>query len=143
MKMASGKRGYFSTERGFALAMVSPGILVLLLTTTFPLAYLILNSFYNLNLAMPWNNGFARIDNYIKMMGDAQFWFSLKLTAIYTISSVAIQLIIELGLALFGDANSKRSVDISPCCDFADCSGTGCCRAFLAHANAFAKFRHR
>lgn len=98
--MANEKHGYFSTERGFALLMVSPGVLVLALTTTFPLAYLIWNSFFNLNLAMPWSNGFAGLDNYATMMGDAQFWFSLKLTAIYTISSVALQLIIGLGLAL-------------------------------------------
>ncbi len=98
--MAERKRGYFSTERGFALLMISPGVLVLILTTTFPLAYLIWNSFFNLNLAMPWSNGFAGFDNYAKMMGDAQFWFALKLTAIYTISSVALQLIIGLGLAL-------------------------------------------
>nr|WP_306266799.1 sugar ABC transporter permease [Pararhizobium sp. IMCC3301] len=98
--MAQRKRGYFSTERGFALLMVSPGIAVLILTTTFPLAYLIWNSFLNLNLAMPWSNGFAGLDNYARMMGDTQFWFSLKLTAIYTVSSVALQLIIGLGLAL-------------------------------------------
>lgn len=98
--MAAEKPGYFSTERGFALLMVSPGILVLALTTSFPLAFLIWNSFFNLNLAMPWTNGFAGLDNYVEMMGDAQFWFSLKLTAIYTISSVAMQLVIGLGLAL-------------------------------------------
>lgn len=98
--MAQRKRGYFSRERGFALLMVGPGIAVLILTTTFPLAYLIWNSFLNINLAMPWGNGFAGLENYARMMGDSQFWFSLKLTAIYTISSVALQLIFGLGLAL-------------------------------------------
>lgn len=98
--MAGMKRGYFSTERGFALLMVSPGVLVLAITTTFPLAYLIWNSFFNLNLAMPWSNGFAGLENYTKMLGDVQFWFSLKLTAIYTLSTVSLQLIIGLGLAL-------------------------------------------
>ena len=34
------------------------------------------------------------------MMSDGQFWHSLKLTAIYTISSVFLQLVIGLGLAL-------------------------------------------
>ncbi len=98
--MAERRRGYFSTEQGFAQLMVGPGLGVLVITTTFPLGYLIWNSFLHINLAMPWTNGFAGFDNYIKMLGDAEFWFSLKLTAIYTVSSVSLQLIIGLGLAL-------------------------------------------
>lgn len=94
------KGGAFSRERGFALVMVGPGLLVLFLTTTFPLAYLIWSSFQTINLAMPFLNGFAGLDNYITMMGDSQFWHSLQLTAIYTISSVFLQLAIGLGLAL-------------------------------------------
>lgn len=94
------KSGAFSRETGFALVMVGPGILVLFLTTTFPLAYLIWSSFQTINLAMPFLNGFAGLDNYIAMMGDSQFWHALRLTAIYTISSVFLQLVIGLGLAL-------------------------------------------
>ncbi len=80
--------------------MVSPGLLVLILTTTFPLAYLIWSSFQHINLAMPFLNGFAGLDNYVAMMSDARFWHSLQLTAIYTLSSVFLQLAIGLGLAL-------------------------------------------
>jgi multiple sugar transport system permease protein len=87
-------------EEGFALMMVGPGILALVVTTTFPLAYLIWSSFQNINLAMPFLDGFAGLDNYINMMSDGQFWHSLKLTAIYTTSSVFLQLVIGLGLAL-------------------------------------------
>jgi len=94
------KGGAISRETGFALVMVGPGILVLFLTTTFPLAYLIWSSFQTINLAMPFLNGFAGLDNYIAMMGDSQFWHALRLTAIYTISSVFLQLVIGLGLAL-------------------------------------------
>jgi multiple sugar transport system permease protein len=93
-------KGIASGEEGFALLMVGPGLLALILTTTFPLAYLIWSSFQNLNLAMPFLNGFAGLDNYVTMMSDGQFWHSLKLTAIYTISSVFLQLAIGLGLAL-------------------------------------------
>ena len=92
--------GMFAGERGFALLMVSPGLLVLILTTSFPLAYLIWSSFQTLNLAMPYLDGFAGLDNYIAMLGDGRYWHALKLTAIYTISSVSLQLVIGLGLAL-------------------------------------------
>jgi multiple sugar transport system permease protein len=91
----------FGEER-FAVLMVGPGLLALVLTTTFPLAYLIWSSFQTINLAMPFLDGFAGLDNYSSMMGDGRFWHALKLTAIYTGSSVFIQLVIGLGLALLG-----------------------------------------
>ena len=91
---------WLSGEQGFALLIVSPGLLALAVTTTFPLAYLIWSSFQHINLAMPFLNGFAGIENYVAMMSDSQFWHALKLTGIYTVSSVAMQLAIGLGLAL-------------------------------------------
>ncbi|WP_282609218.1 carbohydrate ABC transporter permease [Pelagibius sp. Alg239-R121] len=94
------RSGLFTGERGFALLMVSPGLLVLILTTTFPLAYLIWSSFQNINLAMPFLDGFAGLDNYRNMMSDGRYWHAQQLTAIYTISSVFLQIAIGLGLAL-------------------------------------------
>jgi multiple sugar transport system permease protein len=49
---------------------------------------------------MPFMDGFAGVDNYIQMWGDSRFWHSLKLTAIYTTSSVTLQILVGLGLAL-------------------------------------------
>lgn len=94
------RRGFASTEQGFALLMVAPAILILLLTTTFPLAFLIWNSFHSINLAMPFMDGFVGFGNYATMMDDPEFWHSLGLTAIYTISTVVLQLVIGLGMAL-------------------------------------------
>jgi multiple sugar transport system permease protein len=71
-------------ERRFALALFLPAFLVLVLATTFPLVYLVWNSFLRLDLTMPWLSGFAGGDNYARMLADARFWHSLQLTAIYT-----------------------------------------------------------
>ncbi|MGI9381833.1 MAG: carbohydrate ABC transporter permease [Methyloligellaceae bacterium] len=98
--MKSGTNGPFADERNFALLMVTPGLLVLAITTTFPLAYLIWSSFQTINLAMPFLDGFAGLDNYANMVGDGRYWHALQLTAIYTLSSVTLQLVIGLGLAL-------------------------------------------
>jgi multiple sugar transport system permease protein len=87
-------------EGRFALLLTAPGILTLLVTTTFPLAYLIYSSFQTINLAMPFMDGFAGFDNYVEMWGDARFWHALRLTGIYTVSSVSMQVVIGLGLAL-------------------------------------------
>lgn len=94
------KRGPFSGERAFAGLMVSPAIAVLVLTTTFPVGYLLWSSFQTINLAMPFMDGFAGLDNYVQMMGDARFWHSVQLSAIYTSVSVGLQVVIGLGLAL-------------------------------------------
>lgn len=98
--MVRRKGGLFSKETNFAALMVGPSLAVLVLTTTFPLAYLVWSSFQNINLAMPFMDGFAGLDNYARMMGDSSFWHSIVLTAIYTVSSVAMQLVLGLGLAL-------------------------------------------
>ena len=90
----------FSKEQNFALLMVSPGLLILLVTTTFPLGYLVWSSFQTINLGMPFLDGFAGLENYRHMLSDSDFLHSLKLTGIYTFSSVSLQLVIGLGLAL-------------------------------------------
>ena len=64
----------FKGERAFALLLVALAFLALLLTTTFPLGYLLYKSFFTINLSMPFLDGFAGIDNYARMLADARFW---------------------------------------------------------------------
>jgi multiple sugar transport system permease protein len=90
----------FRTEGNFAALLVAPSLVILVLTTTFPLIYLFWSSFQNINLAMPFMDGFAGLDNYRRMLGDSNFWHALGLTAIYTISTVVLQVVMGLGLAL-------------------------------------------
>ena len=90
----------FDKEQNFAMLMVAPAVIILLATTTLPLAFLIWNSFQSINLAMPMMNGFVGFENYQTMMHDGEFWHSLGLTAIYTASTVVMQLVFGLGLAL-------------------------------------------
>lgn len=87
-------------ERRFALTLIAPSLLVLLLVTTAPLVYLAWNSLHRIDLGMPWLSGFAGLDNYEKMGSDPRFWNSLWLTVIYTCSTVVLQVFIGLGLAL-------------------------------------------
>ena len=87
-------------ERRFALALLLPALALLVLTTTAPLVYLAWTSLHKLDLSMPWLSGFAGLDNYAKMGGDPRFWNSLGLTAIYTASTVLLQVVIGLALAL-------------------------------------------
>jgi len=87
-------------ERRFALALFAPALLVLVLTTTAPLVYLVWTSLMRIDLSMPWLSGFAGLGNYVQMGSDPRFWNSLVLTAVYTASTVALQVVIGLSLAL-------------------------------------------
>jgi multiple sugar transport system permease protein len=87
-------------ERAFALSLFLPALLILILITTFPLVYLGWTSLNRIDLAMPWNSGFAGAENYAQMLNDPRFWNSLELTLIYTTATVVLQVLIGLGLAL-------------------------------------------
>src|SRR5436189_4945387 len=87
-------------ERRFALALFLPAFLVLVLATTFPLVYLVWTSFLKLDLTMPWISGFAGGDNYARMVADARFCNAPATTEIYTATTVVLQVLVGLGLAL-------------------------------------------
>ena len=87
-------------ERRFALALLAPALLLLLLITTAPLVYLLWASVQRLDMSMPWMSGFAGLGNYAKMGGDPRFWNSLLLTVVYTGSTVVLQVLVGRALAL-------------------------------------------
>jgi multiple sugar transport system permease protein len=87
-------------EWRFALALLAPAVLVLVLTTTAPLIYLLWTSLNRIDFSMPWLSGFAGFDNFARMSGDPRFWSSLGLTLVYTASTVTLQVGIGLSLAL-------------------------------------------
>jgi multiple sugar transport system permease protein len=49
---------------------------------------------------MPWLTGFAGLENYAQLGGDPRFWSSLWLTVVYTGTTVVLQVVVGLGLAL-------------------------------------------
>jgi multiple sugar transport system permease protein len=95
--MSSAIRG---GERRFALALFLPALLLLVVTTALPLIYLVWTSFQRMELSMPWLGGFAGLDNYQKLGNDPRFWNSLGLTLIYTGTTVVLQVVLGLSLAL-------------------------------------------
>ena len=88
------------TEGLFAWLMISPGLGMAAALGIFPLVFLMALSFFNLDLTNPQGRGWAGLDNYIRLLGDEQFWNSLKLTVLYTGSAVVLQVVIGMGLAL-------------------------------------------
>jgi multiple sugar transport system permease protein len=80
--------------------MVSPGILALLLVSTAPLIALIIMGFYRIDLIGYRPNGFVGLENYRELLEDGRFWYSLRVMVIYMVTSVILQVVIGLALAL-------------------------------------------
>ena len=93
-------RALAQRERRFAAGLLAPAFLALMATTTFPLLFLIYTSVYRMDLAMPFMDGFAGLDNYRMLLGDDRFWSSLLVSLIYTGSTVILQVVLGLALAL-------------------------------------------
>ena len=87
-------------ERRFAAALLAPAFLALLATTSFPLLFLINTSAFRMDLAMPFTNGFVGLENYKVLLTDERFWSSLLISLVYTGSTVILQVVIGLALAL-------------------------------------------
>lgn len=94
------RTGPRAAERRFALALFLPALLLLVVTTTVPLVYLLWTSLQRIDLSMPWLTGFAGLENYAQLGGDRRFWSSLWLTFVYTGTTVVLQVVVGLGLAL-------------------------------------------
>jgi multiple sugar transport system permease protein len=91
---------YQRQERRFALVLFAPALALLIATTSAPLVYLLWTSLMRIDLTMPYLSGFAGVKNYATMGADPRFWNSLLLTLVYTSTTVVLQVVLGLSLAL-------------------------------------------
>ncbi|MEW6667682.1 MAG: sugar ABC transporter permease [Thermodesulfobacteriota bacterium] len=99
-KRAKPRPSYIRKQERFGLAMTAPSLLFLLAMAALPLVILIVMSTYTIDLTFPAGNRWVGIKNYIQMMGDSRFWHAMRLTVIYTASTVFLQVAIGLALAM-------------------------------------------
>jgi multiple sugar transport system permease protein len=74
--------------------LFAPALVLLIVTTSAPLVYLLWTSLMRIDLTMPFLSGFAGAANYVKMGSDPRFWNSLLLTLIYTTTTVVLQVVL-------------------------------------------------
>lgn len=81
--------------------MLTPAILVLLVTTTYPLIYALTISLRNWQLTKSTEPGdWVGLDNYAQAFSDSSFINSIQVTLLFTILSVSLSLGIGLLIAL-------------------------------------------
>jgi multiple sugar transport system permease protein len=79
--------------------LVLPALLLLAALTLYPVAYGIWISFFNKHSFFP-EQEFIGLANYVAVFGDEQFWRSLELGAIYSVTTIVLQLTLGVGGAL-------------------------------------------
>jgi ABC-type sugar transport system permease subunit len=94
-------RGIERREARLAWTLVLPALLTILLVALFPLAWTLWESVHLHDLRMPWlGRPFIGLENYREAFREPRFWSALGHTGFFAVTSVGLELVIGLGLAL-------------------------------------------
>ena len=99
--------------------MNGPMILALLVVSAFPIGYSFWISLQKYNLRQPNNIRFTGLDNYIAVLTNAEFWGSMRVTAIFTFGALIGEILTAVAMALllhekFTGRGIMRSVVLLP-----------------------------
>jgi multiple sugar transport system permease protein len=87
-------------ERRLGWMLCAPAVIVMIAVTAFPVGYAIYLSLERYNLELPNAVKFIGLANYGAVLSSPYWWQALKVTAIITVFSVAITLVLGMILAL-------------------------------------------
>jgi multiple sugar transport system permease protein len=99
--MRARKRSRAVSEGLFSFALLAPAVVTIFVAVLIPLGYAFRDSLYRINISMLYQGEkFLGLGNYIQALRDPDFYNSLLVTTILTVSGVAIELVLGLLLAL-------------------------------------------
>lgn len=87
-------------EERLGWLLVSPAVLAMLLVTAYPILYAVWLSLFRYDLRFPDERAFVGLANYASVLTSPLWWESLANTLIITLGSVALELMLGMGLAL-------------------------------------------
>lgn len=95
------RSGIEQQEARIAWGLILPALLTILLVALFPLLWTLWESLHLHDLRMPWlGKPFVGLDNYVEAFSDPRFWGALGHTVLFAVTSVGLELVIGLWLAL-------------------------------------------
>lgn len=86
-------------ERSLGLRLSAPAFIVMILVTAYPLGYALVLSLYKYRLTDPDGREFIGLQNYATVLTDPIWWSSFSTTAILTVVTVIIELVLGFGFA--------------------------------------------
>ena len=87
-------------EKRTGWLLILPALLVVGLVFIYPIARAFWLSLFTENLGTQLQPIFSGLYNYSRLLGDGRFWQSLWNTAVFTVISITIELILGMGIAL-------------------------------------------
>ena len=94
---ARAKRPWVTRALPYLLSL--PALLVCI-GILIPFGTAIWYSLLRYNLAMPFLRGFNGVGNYVDLFSDPDFWNTVRVSMIYTVATVGVELLLGLGIAL-------------------------------------------
>jgi multiple sugar transport system permease protein len=88
-------------ERRLGWYLCAPAVIVMLAVTAYPLLYALWLSLQRYDLRVPGAHAFVGLRNYLTVLGSSLWWHDMGATLVITILSVAVELVIGMGLAIF------------------------------------------
>ena len=87
-------------ERKLAYMLCAPAVIAMLLVTVYPILYAIVLSVQKVDLRFPEESGFVGLSNYKAVLTSDLWWQGVGNTALIAVVSVAIELVLGMGIAL-------------------------------------------
>ncbi|MCZ7428550.1 sugar ABC transporter permease [Micromonospora sp. WMMA1949] len=87
-------------ERRLGLLLCAPAALVMVLVTAYPILYSVWLSLQRFDLRFPDEREFVGLENYVTVLTNDFWWTAFGVTALITVVTVAIELVLGMGLAL-------------------------------------------
>jgi len=94
--LSEGKRA----ERRLGWLLCAPAAIVMLAVTGWPIIYSVWLSLLRYDLKFPDQREFIGLENYVTVLGNGYWWTAFGVTMLITVVSVAIELVLGMGLAL-------------------------------------------
>ncbi len=88
-------------ERKLGWYLCAPAVLVMLAVTAYPLIYAIWLSLQRYDLRVPGENAFVGLRNFGTVLSSELWWKDFVATVVITVTSVALELVVGMALALF------------------------------------------
>jgi multiple sugar transport system permease protein len=106
-------------EKRVGWLLTIPAVLILLLVYAYPIIRAFVLSFFTENLSTNLEPVPTRFTNYVRMALDGRFWASIWNTSIFTVVSLALELVLGMAIALVLDQTFRgrglvRTVAILP-----------------------------
>ena len=91
---------HFKKERNkFIILMLMPATILLVGLTLFPFIVSFILSFTDYSLLRPGQTKFIFLDNYIELMKTDEFWIALRVTVVFTVLAVFVQVVVGVVIA--------------------------------------------